>query len=129
MKELSITPRDYQNTIFQTCKEKDCLVILPTGTGKTLIALMLAIERFKKLPLEKIVILAPTKRRQQRHRQQTGQRKTHIAGSRVRHLLKITKQTAHGFDIHVRTSKSRKKIQAKLRPGNNTQQQHRQKRE
>ena len=61
MKELSITPRDYQNTIFETCKEKDCLVVLPTGTGKTLIALMLAIERFKKFPLEKIVILAPTR--------------------------------------------------------------------
>jgi len=61
MKELSITPRDYQNTIFETCKEKDCLVVLPTGTGKTLIAIMLTIERFKKFPLEKIVILAPTK--------------------------------------------------------------------
>ena len=61
MKELSITPRDYQNTIFETCKEKDCLVVLPTGTGKTLIALMTAIERFKKFPLEKIIILAPTK--------------------------------------------------------------------
>jgi len=61
MKELSIKPRDYQNTIFETCKEKDCLVVLPTGTGKTLIALMLAIERFKKFPLEKILILAPTR--------------------------------------------------------------------
>ena len=61
MKELSIKPRDYQNAIFETCKEKDCLVVLPTGTGKTLIALMLAIERFKKFPLEKILILAPTR--------------------------------------------------------------------
>jgi len=61
MKELSITPRDYQQTIFETCKEKDCLVVLPTGTGKTLIALMMAIERFKKFPLEKIIILAPTR--------------------------------------------------------------------
>src|SRR3989344_3375419 len=61
MKELSTTPRDYQISIFNTCKNKDCLVILPTGTGKTFIALMMAIERFKKFPLEKIVILAPTK--------------------------------------------------------------------
>jgi Fanconi anemia group M protein len=61
MKELSIEPRDYQNTIFETCKEKDCLVVLPTGTGKTLIALMMAIDRFKQFPLEKIVILAPTR--------------------------------------------------------------------
>ncbi len=61
MEEISITPRDYQQTIFETCKEKDCLVVLPTGTGKTLIALMLAVERFKKFPLEKILILAPTR--------------------------------------------------------------------
>ncbi|MDH3353301.1 MAG: DEAD/DEAH box helicase, partial [Nanoarchaeota archaeon] len=61
MKELSMTPREYQSAIFETCVEKDCLVVLPTGTGKTLIALMMAINRFKKFPLEKIVILAPTR--------------------------------------------------------------------
>tara|TARA_Y100000310_G_scaffold286519_1_gene310791 strand:+ start:17270 stop:18814 length:1545 start_codon:yes stop_codon:yes gene_type:complete len=61
MEELNIKPRSYQLTIFNTCKETDCIVILPTGTGKTLIAIMMAIERFKKFPLEKIVILAPTK--------------------------------------------------------------------
>ncbi len=61
MEELKIKPRDYQNNIFETCKEKNCLVVLPTGTGKTLIAIMLAIERFKKFPLEKILILAPTR--------------------------------------------------------------------
>ena len=61
MKELGLTPREYQSTIFKTCKENCCLVILPTGTGKTLIATMLAIERFKKYPLQKILILAPTK--------------------------------------------------------------------
>ena len=61
MKELKLTPREYQQVIFETCKEKDCLVVLPTGTGKTLIALMLAIDQFKKFPLEKILILAPTR--------------------------------------------------------------------
>jgi ERCC4-related helicase len=61
MEELSIKPRDYQNAIFETCKEKDCLVVLPTGTGKTLIALMMAIHRFKQFPLERVVILAPTR--------------------------------------------------------------------
>jgi len=61
MNELNITPRDYQQTIFETCKQKDCLVVLPTGTGKTLIALMMAIDRFKKFPLKKILILAPTR--------------------------------------------------------------------
>ncbi|MFA4960927.1 MAG: DEAD/DEAH box helicase [Candidatus Pacearchaeota archaeon] len=60
-KELKTKPRDYQIAIFKTCKEKDCLVVLPTGTGKTLIALMMAIYRFKKFPLEKILVLAPTR--------------------------------------------------------------------
>lgn len=59
--ELKLKPREYQSTIFNTCKKNDCLVVLPTGTGKTLIALMMAIYRFKKFPLEKIVILAPTR--------------------------------------------------------------------
>jgi len=61
MEEISITPRKYQQTIFETTKDKNTLVVLPTGTGKTLIAIMLTVERFKKFPLQKILILAPTK--------------------------------------------------------------------
>jgi ERCC4-related helicase len=53
-----ITPREYQQEIFETCVEKNCLVVLPTGLGKTLIALMLAVERMKKYPGEKVVFLA-----------------------------------------------------------------------
>jgi Fanconi anemia group M protein len=67
MDEISIKPRDYQKAIFETCREKNCLVVLPTGTGKTLIALMLAVERFKKFPLQKILILAPTRPLAEQH--------------------------------------------------------------
>ena len=56
-----IEPREYQQQIFETCKQKNCLVVLPTGIGKTLIALMLTIERMEKFPGKKIVILAPTR--------------------------------------------------------------------
>ncbi|MDD5012141.1 MAG: DEAD/DEAH box helicase family protein [Candidatus Nanoarchaeia archaeon] len=56
-----ITPREYQQKIFEKCVEKNCLVVLPTGLGKTLIALMLTIERMKKFPGEKVLFLAPTK--------------------------------------------------------------------
>jgi ERCC4-related helicase len=56
-----ISPREYQQKIFETCINKNCLVVLPTGLGKTLIALMLTIERMKKFPGEKVVFLAPTK--------------------------------------------------------------------
>ncbi len=53
--------RDYQTNIVETCKKKNCLVILPTGLGKTLIALMLAQERLKLFPQSKILFLAPTR--------------------------------------------------------------------
>lgn len=62
-----IKPRDYQTEIFKTCQEKNCLVILPTGLGKTLIALMLSIDRIKKFPDEKIVFLAPTRPLAEQH--------------------------------------------------------------
>jgi len=54
-------PRSYQTNIVETCKQKNCLVILPTGLGKTLIALMLAQERLKLYPNSKILVLAPTR--------------------------------------------------------------------
>ncbi|MEM4271921.1 MAG: DEAD/DEAH box helicase [Candidatus Pacearchaeota archaeon] len=61
MSIIEINPRDYQKAIFETAKEKNTLVVLPTGIGKTLIALMLAVERKKNYPLSKIVMLAPTR--------------------------------------------------------------------
>ena len=62
-----ITPRDYQKNILKTCIEKNCLVVLPTGLGKTLIALMLTIKRMEKFPGEKVVLLAPTKPLAEQH--------------------------------------------------------------
>jgi ERCC4-related helicase len=63
----TITPRKYQSEIYEVCKDKNCLVVLPTGIGKTLIALMLAINRKKAFPLSKILFLAPTKPLAQQH--------------------------------------------------------------
>jgi len=57
----NLKPRDYQQSIFETAKEKNTLVVLPTGVGKTLIAIMLAVERIKKYPTKKILMLAPTR--------------------------------------------------------------------
>ena len=62
-----IIPRDYQKKIFETCLNKNCLVVLPTGLGKTLIAVMITIERMKKFPGEKVVFLAPTKPLAEQH--------------------------------------------------------------
>ena len=64
---LNISPRDYQKEIVKKCIEKNCLVVLPTGIGKTLIALMLAISRMQSHPTEKILFLAPTRPLAQQH--------------------------------------------------------------
>ena len=62
-----ITPREYQQKIFETCIKKNCLVVLPTGIGKTLIALMTTIQRMKDFPGEKVILLAPTKPLAEQH--------------------------------------------------------------
>lgn len=58
---MALEPRDYQKEILKTCEKESCLVVLPTGTGKTLIALLLAQKIFENHPLEKVVFLAPTR--------------------------------------------------------------------
>ncbi len=62
-----ISPREYQTKIFESCSKENCLVVLPTGLGKTLITLMLTIDRMKKFPGEKVVFLAPTKPLAEQH--------------------------------------------------------------
>lgn len=64
---INIKPRDYQEKILETCVEKNTLVVLPTGIGKTLIALMLTIERMHKFPTEKVLFLAPTRPLAEQH--------------------------------------------------------------
>ncbi len=54
-----IEERTYQKDIAQECLKEDTLVIIPTGLGKTIIAMMVAadiLERGKK-----VLVLAPTK--------------------------------------------------------------------
>ncbi|MFQ5531217.1 MAG: DEAD/DEAH box helicase [Candidatus Nanoarchaeia archaeon] len=62
-----ISPREYQKAIFESCIKDNCLVVLPTGLGKTLIALMLSIKRMQEFPGEKVVFLAPTKPLAEQH--------------------------------------------------------------
>ncbi|NCC71146.1 DEAD/DEAH box helicase, partial [bacterium] len=53
-------PRSYQESIFLNSLDKNTLVVLPTGLGKTIIALMLAVYYFNKNN-KKVLFLAPTK--------------------------------------------------------------------
>ena len=61
MEIKNFAPRSYQESILKTALEKNTLVVLPTGMGKTAISFLLAVERLKKYPDSKIIIVSPTK--------------------------------------------------------------------
>jgi len=61
LKENIVLRRAYQENIFINCLNANCLVVIPTGLGKTIIALMLAIHKLSETPNSKIIFLAPTK--------------------------------------------------------------------
>ncbi|MGC8811998.1 MAG: DEAD/DEAH box helicase [Candidatus Aenigmatarchaeota archaeon] len=56
-----IQPREYQLKIAETASKKNTLVVLPTGTGKTLISLLVGINRLEKFPDSKILVTSPTR--------------------------------------------------------------------
>lgn len=61
IKENTIEYRDYQEIIARRVVERgNSLVVLPTGLGKTIIALLTAVYRIEKSP-GKVMFLAPTK--------------------------------------------------------------------
>ncbi len=57
----AIEEREYQVNIARTAKDTSTLVVLPTGLGKTIIALMVMADRLEKEESKKILFLAPTK--------------------------------------------------------------------
>jgi Fanconi anemia group M protein len=61
LREELIEKREYQLAIAETASEKNTLVVLPTGMGKTLIGLFVAAKRIQKFPESKIIIMAPTR--------------------------------------------------------------------
>ncbi|MFX1314526.1 MAG: DEAD/DEAH box helicase [Promethearchaeota archaeon] len=61
IKKDQILRRDYQEKIFINCLNHNCLVVIPTGLGKTVIALMLAVQKLSENPNSKVIFLAPTK--------------------------------------------------------------------
>jgi len=64
---IGVAPRQYQEEIFLTAINNNTLVVLPTGLGKTLVALMLSINRMIKFPKSKILFLAPTRPLAEQH--------------------------------------------------------------
>ncbi len=68
VKEESIEKRRYQEEIVCKAKEDNLLVIIPTGLGKTPIALLACADRLLKHPEKKILFLAPTKPLVEQHK-------------------------------------------------------------
>ena len=53
--------REYQKNIARTASTANTLVVLPTGLGKTIIAMMVAADVLERFPEGKVVVLAPTR--------------------------------------------------------------------
>ncbi len=66
-KELKL--RLYQQEILNTIVKGNTLVVIPTGLGKTIIALALSIIRKNRYPEGKIIFLAPTKPLVEQHKE------------------------------------------------------------
>lgn len=61
LKKDKVLHRHYQQNIIKQCKNKNTLVILPTGLGKTIIGVLLLAKSLEKYPMSKVIILAPTR--------------------------------------------------------------------
>jgi len=57
----SLESRTYQEAILGRAVENNLLCVLPTGLGKTPIAIVLSVFRLGKYPHSRVLILAPTK--------------------------------------------------------------------
>jgi len=61
IKPGTVELRSYQQNIARSCLRGNTLVILPTGLGKTVIALLVVAERLLSLPKSMALIVAPTR--------------------------------------------------------------------
>ncbi len=61
LKKNRVYFRQYQYNILKKCNNQNSLVVLPTGLGKTIIAILLIVKNLQKYAESKIIILAPTR--------------------------------------------------------------------
>lgn len=57
----AVESRMYQEAIIAGTSKKNTIVVLPTGIGKTVIAIGVAAHRLQQLPGSRILVMAPTK--------------------------------------------------------------------
>ena len=61
MRDDAIVPREYQTKIAPSALKSNTLVVLPTGLGKTMVALLVSDARLRLGDSAKVLFLAPTK--------------------------------------------------------------------
>ncbi|MBI2670967.1 DEAD/DEAH box helicase [Candidatus Woesearchaeota archaeon] len=61
IKIKNFTPRQYQENILNSCIKKNCLIVLPTGLGKTKTSILVSAYRLNNFPNSKVLFLTPTK--------------------------------------------------------------------
>lgn len=71
--------RTFQEAIARACQARNTLVILPTGLGKTVVALLVLVDRLDRVP-GKVLFLAPTKPLVEQH---AAFLETHLTGAKV----------------------------------------------
>ncbi|MHA1229839.1 MAG: DEAD/DEAH box helicase, partial [Candidatus Helarchaeota archaeon] len=67
LKKDKLEYRFYQETIVGACSNKNSLIVLPTGLGKTIIAILVSVIKLNKIKGSKVIFLAPTKPLIQQH--------------------------------------------------------------
>ena len=61
IRDGAIVPREYQTKIASSALKSNTLVVLPTGLGKTIVALLVSDSRLQSGDSAKVLFLAPTK--------------------------------------------------------------------
>lgn len=61
LKEGVVERREYQTAIAEAAKKESLMLVLPTGLGKTTVALLVLVERLERQANGKILFLAPTR--------------------------------------------------------------------
>jgi Rad3-related DNA helicase len=76
-----IEVREYQRAIAKSALESNTLVVLPTGLGKTVVALLVAVERLGMFPGEKVLKSASKEERVKAQHLLAGTMLLYLAGS------------------------------------------------
>ncbi|MCJ7450501.1 MAG: DEAD/DEAH box helicase [Candidatus Nanohaloarchaeota archaeon QJJ-9] len=69
IEEETLESRAYQEVIAAEARDENSLCVLPTGLGKTAVAIMTAAHRLEELPSTKILMLSPTKPLTEQHKE------------------------------------------------------------